>query len=43
MKEEEERTMNRRRKLKEGLWKKERKQGIRWKRRRKILEYREWE
>jgi hypothetical protein len=36
VKEEEERTMNRR-KLKEGLWK-ERKQGSRWKRRRKMLE-----
>jgi len=41
VKEEEERTMNRRRKLKEGLWKKERKQGSRLKRRRKILESRE--
>lgn len=28
MKEEEERTMNRRRGLKKGLWKKERKQGV---------------
>jgi hypothetical protein len=41
VKEEEERTMNRSRKLKEGLWKKERKQESRWKRRRKILENRE--
>lgn len=41
MREEEERTTNRRRELKEGLWKKERKQGIRWKRTRKILENRE--